>query len=376
MKKKVLFYYPSNKRSIALETIIYSLQKEGIIFSLLTTCQKGDFHRELEKNGIQAYSSNIKKANSLVYYLRQVLYLIKFTKRGKFDFVFSHLQHANFITVLAQYFFSAKCIVARHHFKFNKGYPNIPLKVDKMEVFFDWVINCLSKKIIVPSSGVYGGMKNHEKINMKKVEIIPYIYDFSSYPNPNIKNCKAIKTKYNSDLLAIMVSRLIPFKRHHLVFSTINNLVKEGLDIKLMVFDTGVEEEKLKSYIKNNNLEENIFMLGYRNNLIDYMKASDILILPSLTEASNNVVKEMGLMKKAVAVCKYVGDFDDYVRDGENGFLMDIETPEKDIEKIIRKVIRDKNILNACGERLYKDIVSRFTQNSTALNKYKKLFIK
>ncbi len=375
MNKRVLFYYPSNKRSVSLETIIFSLQKEGVKFTLLTTCEKGSFHQELERYGIKTYSSNIKKTNSLVYYFRQLLFLIKFTKQGKFDFIFSHLQHTNFISVLAQYFYSAKCIVVRHHYKFNKGFPNIPLKVDNMEVVFDKIINRLAKKIIVPSLGVYNGMKNHEKVNMKKVEIIPYMYDFSSYSKPNIKNCKAIKIKYNSDLLAIMVSRLIPFKRHHLVFSSINNLVKEGLDIKLMVFDTGIEEERLKLYIKENNLEENIFMLGYQENLIDYMKSSDILIMPSLTEASNNVVKEMGLMEKAVSVCKNVGDFDEYIRDGENGFLMDTENPGEDMEKILRKVYQNKNILDNLGKELYQDIMVRFDQSSLVLEKYKKLFI-
>ena len=58
--KRVLFYYPSNKSSVALETIIYSLQKEGIKFSLLTTCKKGKFHEELEKKGIKTYTNNIK----------------------------------------------------------------------------------------------------------------------------------------------------------------------------------------------------------------------------------------------------------------------------------------------------------------------------
>ena len=116
-------------------------------------------------------------------------------------------------------------------------------------------------------------------------------------------------------------------------------------------------------------------MLGYQENLIDYMKSSDILIMPSLTEASNNVVKEMGLMEKAVSVCKNVGDFDEYIRDGENGFLMDTENPGEDMEKILRKVYQNKNILDNLGKELYQDIMVRFDQSSLVLEKYKKLFI-
>ena len=374
MKKRVLFYYPSNTRSVALETIIYSLQTENIEFSLLTTCEKGAFHEALERNGVVTYISNINKRNPLIYYIRQITFLVKLTRKKKFDFIFSHLQQTNFICVIAQFFVSAKCIIERHHFKFNKGFPNISLVVNKKEIFFDKVINFLSKIIIVPSMGVYNGMKKYEKVNMRKVKVIPYMYDFSNYSKPNIENCKIIRQNYSSHLLVIMVSRLVPFKRHDLIFPVIKKLCEEGLKIKMIVLDSGSEEIKLKDYIKKNNLEKTIFMLGYKVDLIDYMKASDILILPSLTEASNNVTKEMGLLEKAVAVCKNVGDFDDYIQNEKNGFLIDTEKPEIDVEHILRKAYNNKDLLGRLGKELKKEIISRFENNKNTHQKYKNLF--
>tara|TARA_B110000971_G_C20036236_1_gene514397 strand:+ start:2546 stop:3673 length:1128 start_codon:yes stop_codon:yes gene_type:complete len=374
MKKTVLFYYPSNTRSIAFETIIFSLQRENIEFSLLTTSKRGSFHETLERYGVATYTSNINKKNSLIYYIRQIIFLVKFTRNKNFDYIFSHLQHTNFICVIAQFFVSAKCIVVRHHFKFNKGFPKIPLVVNKKEAYFDKVINFLSKTIIVPSSGVYNGMKNYEKVNMRKVKIIPYMYNFSNYSNPNIENCKIIRKNYSSHLLVIMVSRLVPFKRHDLIFPLIKKLSIEGLNIKMIVLDSGSEEDKLKSYIKKNNLEDTIFMLGYKEDLVDYMNASDILILPSLTEASNSVTKEMGLLEKAVAVCKNVGDFNDYIQNEKNGFLMDTEEPEIDAERILRKAYYDKKMLDRLGKELKKEVINRFENNPKTLQKYKNLF--
>ena len=54
-------------------------------------------------------------------------------------------------------------------------------------------------------------------------------------------------------------------------------------------------------------------MVGFREDFVNYMAAADLLIHPSLTEASNNVVKEMGLLQKGVAVCRHVGDFNDFI---------------------------------------------------------------
>ena len=52
------------------------------------------------------------------------------------------------------------------------------------------------------------------------------------------------------------------------------------------------------------------------------MAACDLMIHPSLSDASNSAIKEMGLLSKAVAVCSEVGDFDEYIVNDVNGFLM------------------------------------------------------
>ena len=299
--------------------------------------------------------------------------MIKFCKKNKIDLVFSNLQHTNFIAVFAQYFVKAKVIIFRHHFKFNKGYFGIPLKVNKNEVLFDKIINYLAKLIVVPSSGVYNGMLQHENLKKSKVKIIPYLYDFSRYKLPNSDEIEKIKIAYPAKLRLIMVARLIPFKRHAIIFKLISRLIKEGLSIKMLVLDEGPEENNLKEMIAHEKLEENIFMLGYQRKLLEYMAACDLLIHPSLTEASNSVVKEMGLLKKPVAVCKGVGDFDDYIVNDKNSFTMDIVNPENDTEKIIKTIYNQPNIVSSYGEELHNTILDKFSSNKKTIGKYREL---
>lgn len=368
MKKKILFYYPSNKRSVQIETTLREIKNTGHAIYLLTTCTKGAIHDKLESFGISVNTSITKSNNPISYYLFQIVALIKFCRKHKIDIVFSNLQHTNFIAALAQYFMKAKVVAFRHHFKFSKGNFGVTLKVNKNEQRFDFIINKLSKHQVVPSKGVYDGIMKYENVDPKKIEIIPYIYDFNLYPSVNQNKVDQIKAQHPAKLRLIMVARLIPFKRHFMVLPIIQKLISEGFDLHLFILDEGPEEEKLKSYCTKNKLNNHVSFIGYTQEFLEYMCASDLLIHPSLTEASNNVVKEIGLLEKAVAVCKGVGDFDDYLRDGENGFLMDLVDPSTDIENILRKVYNDHD--PNIGMNLRKTILEKFNNNEIVLEQY------
>lgn len=371
MIKNILFYYPSNKRSVQIETTLIELKKRNHKIALLTSCESGDLHQFLENEGISTYTYVISK--NIFYYFKQIYFLVRFCKNNKIDVVFANLQHSNFIASIAQFFMSVRVITFRHHFKFNKGNFGIPLKVNKNEKLFDSVINRLAKTIVVPSLGVYNGMAKYEKVNMDKVRIIPYAYNFDLYKQPIQQEVDKIKEKYNAHLRIIMIARLIPFKRHQLMLPLFKKIINEGLDIQVLIMDEGPEQKNLEAYITNNQLTERIHLLGFQRNILDYMASADLLIHPSLTEASNNVVKEIGLLKKAVCVCRGVGDFDEYIVDQENGFLMNTETPQLDAEKVIKKVYNQKEMIEYVGENLRETILNNFNDNQRVMNQYDSL---
>lgn len=350
---------------------MYALVEKGHEVLLLTTAPLGDLHSSVQEKGIPVYANGIPKNNAFFYYINQIKFLIGFCKEHKIDFVFSHLMHTSFIAVIAQYFMKTKVVAFRHHFKFSKGFPELNLQVNKGEKTVDAIVNRLAYKIVVPSSGVYNGMIKYENINYDKLSIIPYIYNFNAYGNSNLNNVELIKKQFPAKLRLLMCARLIPFKRHDIVFPIIKELVhEEKLDIKMLVLDKGPEEKKLKEYIDENDLKDHIFMLGFRRNFLDYMSACDFLIHPSLTEASNNVVKEFGLMEKPVIVCKGVGDFDDYIEEEKNSYFMEIKNPEEKIKETIKKLYREPSIISTLGVELKKRVLSEFADNENVINKY------
>ena len=127
--------------------------------------------------------------------------------------------------------------------------------------------------------------------------------------------------------------------------------------------DEGPLHSKLAEFIEKNDLGNHIFMVGFREDFVNYMAAADLLIHPSLTEASNNVVKEMGLLQKGVAVCRHVGDFNDYIREDMNGYFLERDDLLQTIGSVIRDAYAYPDKINGFGKELRKDVLKQFSDS-------------
>ena len=67
------------------------------------------------------------------------------------------------------------------------------------------------------------------------------------------------------------------------------------------------------------------------------------------------------MLEKGVAVCKDVGDFNDYIRDGQNGFMIDRGNLVSSLEGIIRTAYAGKERLEEMGKELKKDVLDMFS---------------
>jgi glycosyltransferase involved in cell wall biosynthesis len=364
--KKVLLYYPPNFRSVAIETLCKAVKEAGHEILVLTLSERGAFHNEVEKMGIQTFTYVLPRKPSWKFFTRHIRNLTGFCKKHRIDFVWSHLQEANLIALLAQPFIKAKVVTFRHHaesaFYAEMG-QRFGLMRNKNEVRVDKMVNRLAKKIVIPSSGVWQSMEKYEGCDMRKVKLIPYIYDFTTYQQPDAEKVNALRDQYSCKLMLIMVSRMIAAKQHLPVFEIVKKLVDEGLSVKMIVMDDGPLRQELENFIQKNNLGNHILMAGFRQDFVNYMAAADLLIHPSLTEASNNVVKEMGLLQKGVAVCKDVGDFNDYIRENQSGFFLQRDNLAQTIESAIRDAYANPDKIKSFGHALKNDVLKHFSDS-------------
>jgi glycosyltransferase involved in cell wall biosynthesis len=153
----------------------------------------------------------------------------------------------------------------------------------------------------------------------------------------------------------------------------VRDLVAEGMDVRLLVLDDGPERPSLERFIEEHGLHDRISLLGFRRDVVNYMAAADVLIHPSITEASSSTVKEMGLLGRTAIVCEGVGDFDDFIEPGRNGFLVPRSTDGSEIAEAVRELYADPDRIRAMGALLREAVIRRFSVTREIVDRYLEL---
>lgn len=345
-----------------------AFQEQGHRVFLLTQSPEGDLHNDVKPYGVRTFSFALPKKNPFLFYWKHVRHLSRFVKEHRIDIVYSHLQQANVVSVFAQRSCKARFIICRHHSD------SAFVEHNKNAQRFDRIINRLGKEFIAPSQKVYRQMTEVEKVDPKKIHLIRYGYDFNEYAGPDKNTVAAIREKYPARLLLIKVARLIPEKRHMILLKVMCELVKKGCDIKLLLLSEGYLREELEGFVKKNRLENHVFFLGHRKNVIDHLAAADVVVHVSASEASNNLVKEAALVQRPVIACRDVGDFDEYLVNGKNSILLSKEKTGTELSDALEKIYSGQTDIRALGQELESTVRSLFSiekviEDYAALNK-------
>ena len=117
-----------------------------------------------------------------------------------------------------------------------------------------------------------------------------------------IKKLSRVKIKKafsKRNLNIISVARLTDQKNHITQLKAIK-YIKKKYNPCLTIIGKGYKEEYLQSYIKANNIQKNVKLIGYKKNPFPYIIKSDILILSSKFEGLPNILLEAQYLKKYV----------------------------------------------------------------------------
>ena len=307
----ILFFTSFNTRSINIESSIYEFNKRGYKTILYTTCETGEIHNTLINNNILAIGNKSKW--KLFNILLNAYLLHKICKKYNVAIVHAHLQIPSIIAVITNLFTSWKLITVRHHS--DIVFINNRFK----ERIIDSIINKLSPCIVAISDAVAQQLFK-EGVRSKKIHRINNGYDFTIYNT--LKSDKSIRQTYNCKLLLLSIARHVPGKRLIELINAVEKIIQNNIDIKLVLLDDGPLHIALKHVVKTRGLENNIFLPGRVTNISDYILASDVLVLPSVSEASNNAVKEAGYFEKGIIVCNEVGDFNSYLQHLQSAFFI------------------------------------------------------
>ena len=353
---KILLYSPANARAVDQQSLAILFKQMGHEAILLTQMPVGILHENFIAAGGSAYSSGVK-GRHIFFFIRQIRFLIRFCRLHDIDIMFSNGQGCAVIAGIAKWFIKTKVVYVRHN---SVIYSDTNSLKDRL---LNWMANKLSPQIIAISAKVKEQLRK-ENVPEKKIHCINLCYDPLQYENDSSGKESAIKNMYKADLLILYIARLVPMKRHTLAFEVIKKLISAGIDCKLICIGEGDHKNNLRKWIVENKLADKIILAGWVANVFDYIKASDLVMLLSASEASSHIVKEAAFCNKTVLVCRGVGDFETIIRPGHNGFLVSKDDPVEETINILRSITGNKDSLNALAANLLTDVNQNFSMES------------
>ncbi|QTR46430.1 glycosyltransferase family 4 protein [Thiothrix litoralis] len=175
-----------------------------------------------------------------------------------------------------------------------------------------------------------------------------------------------------------VVALLIPRKGHQILLNAVLELIQEkkmiGNTFKVLIEGDGFLRETLISFVTQNKLEQFVTFVGEEANVVDFMNAIDILILPSIQDEDfPNVILEAMALGKPVIASRLAGT-PEQVIDGVTGFLV-APRDAKQLAEAMHTLILNQQLREQMGKMASTEFSTHFT-TQIALNNYSDLYTK
>ena len=191
-------------------------------------------------------------------------------------------------------------------------------------------------------------IKKKSKITRKQLNIKEN--DFLMAITARIKN---LRNKGHQDLLEMMHRYPDASKWH------------------LLVIGKGKSLHKLKKLANKYNLNNNIHLIGHVDNVEDYVKLANTIVLPSDFETFGLALAE-GMMMGKAGIAYDIGGIPEIIKNNKNGFLVKYKNID-DLYNKLNKLATNPQLSKAMGENAHKYIKEHFSCNCM-MNKIEQVY--
>lgn len=222
------------------------------------------------------------------------------------------------------------------------------------------LIDVLSDRVIYNSAAV---KKEYEKmVNKGKGSIVYYNVNI---PQESLVNIEKVY-KSQESLKLIILGRVTRAKGQHLALQAVGELIKEGLNIELLVLGSFNEEDEYFKSIKKlieSSATKGVYFKQFVDNPYPYINQADVLLMCSINEAFGRVIVEGMRLRKPV-IANNSGASPELIRDNYNGFLFNSIGGLKDK---IRIYYNNRSLIEKMGNQGFS-----FAKNNFSKEKYAK----
>lgn len=272
----------------------------------------GDVARRLEENGIPAVSLCMTGKNQFFIPSKIRTEIKNFQP----DIVHAVLYRAIEFTRLACFGLGVKLVTTPHYDLSKRIWPARIL---------DKYLGGLDTLSVAESFSTAQYLINNQKYPKNKVYLLPNGVDRTVFcADKTVRESMRNAFGFGPDnTVFISAARLEPVKNLILAVQALRNVLRENPQARLVLVGEGTEKALLENFIRQNQLEEKVFLAGRRNNIADFLNMADVFVLPSLEESLPLALLEALAVGLPCLVSK-AGDMPLWVEHGKNGFVFPV----------------------------------------------------
>lgn len=195
-------------------------------------------------------------------------------------------------------------------------------------------------------------------INEEKVHVVPNGVDTKKFKPAGKAHARNLLNLPQDKNIVLFVGALRKIKGVDYLIEAAENFVNPNTDLFMVGRDDGLRKN-LEKRAHELKIADYIKFTGPINHddIPLWISASDILVLPSLSEGRPNVVLE-ALACEVPVVATNVGGIPELMVDGETGYLVPAKSP-RELSRKINKLLEDKNRRENMGKLGRKSIIQK-----------------
>jgi len=317
----------------------------------------GSYIEKLQNIGISCKSIGAKNNRDLYGYIR----LFRFLKKQKPDILNCWLPSANLYgTVIGR----------------AAGIHSIITSIRNVDDWKPWYYSLLDRIVLRMSDAIVvnSNIAKSYSINslgfdsskfIKINNILPEkLLSYESNSHARVLRSELLPNVSKNDFVILVVNRLHEEKRTLSVLNIFHSLKSRKLPVKLVIIGQGEEYGKINKIRNNSEYSDDIYLLGWKDNVYDYMCISDVFVLLSVREGMSNSLMEAQYLGTP-AIVTDAGGNSELVSDQLTGYLVPKYGYENMVVEHIQVLINDQYKFNSLKENSKKNILAKFSIKKT-----------